>query len=78
MARKRFSADEKTVIADAGAGGRVQWQNVTQWHAGELVDGVIRADDGWQSVAVRNLEGSRTVSKGSRVDVSPGHIRPAR
>ena len=74
MARKRFNADEKAIIADALP---VEWQNVTQWHRGTLAGG-IGADDGWQYVEVTNLEATRTVGKGRTIRVSPGHLRRAR
>jgi hypothetical protein len=74
MSRKRFNAEEKAVIA-GGPGTDVEWQNVTQWHAARILTGEIITDDGWQSVKVTTLTGTRTVSAGQVIDASPGHIR---
>jgi hypothetical protein len=76
--RKRFNATEKQVIADAGVGGRVQVQNVTQWHDAELTSTDIETDSwGWHTVAARILHTRGTVRAGQAWHVSPGHIRPS-
>ena len=74
--RKRFNATEKRLIAEQ-QGGPVQWQNVAQWHPAELVSGISRDDSGWESVWVVNGATTRGLSKGQRVAVGPGHLRPA-
>jgi hypothetical protein len=74
MARKRFSADERAILAD-GPDTAIEWQNVTQWHPGRLVTGEIHTDDGWQSARVINLRGTRTVAAYQVVWISPGHLR---
>ena len=74
MARKRFNADERAILA-AGGGTVVEWQNVTQWHAAILVNGVIAADDGWQSTLAVTLNARGTVRAGETVYISPGHLR---
>ena len=76
MARKRFNPDEKALIAAAFAHGTpVEWQNVTQWHPATIETGAIVTDDGWQHVEAINLASTKTISKGQRIYVSPGHIR---
>jgi hypothetical protein len=73
MARKRFNAAEKQLIAQ---GGDIEWQNVTQWHPARIVDGCgIETDDGWQYVLAYNHATTRTVHRGDVIRVSPGHIR---
>lgn len=72
MPRKRFNTAEKRMIAQ---GGEVEWQNVTQWHRARLLGKGIRTDDGWQSVEAINLEGTKRISKGAMIFITPGHIR---
>ena len=74
MARKRFSKEEKQVIA---AGQPIEWQNVAQWHPATLISADIKTIDGWQHVVARTENATRTFSKGDTVYVSPGHIRIA-
>lgn len=74
MARKRFNTAEKEIIAEALP---IEWQNVTQWHAGILSGCIEQDDSGWQFVTVTNLANTRTVSKGQTIHVSPGHLRRA-
>jgi hypothetical protein len=71
--RKRFSAAEKALIA---AGGPVEVQNVTQWHAATLREPAVRTDDfGWQSAdaVIGRTRGS--VRAGDPWMVTPGHVR---
>lgn len=75
MARKRFNTTERAVIEAAGIGGRIKWQNVTQWHDGEIADTAIRSEGGWQYITVINRSTTKTISAGQRIDVGPGHIR---
>jgi hypothetical protein len=76
MARMRFNKAERELIAAAGADGAIEWQNVTQWHAGRIIDPAIVKDNGWHHVLVENREATRTVGAGT-VRVTPGHIRAA-
>jgi hypothetical protein len=78
MARKRFNAAERAIIAAAAAQDlRVQWQNVTQWHPATLDTGEILTDDGWQYATGVNHGNTKTISPGQRIRVTPGHVRPA-
>jgi hypothetical protein len=73
MPRKRFNAAEKAVIA---AGGPLEVQNVTQWHAATLRSAVIHTDQqGWQyaEAVIEHTRGS--VRAGDSWHVSPGHVR---
>jgi len=75
MARKRFNAAEKEILAK-GAGTSVEWQNVTQWHPGTLVSGEIKTEPGgWQYADVRNDDSKGHMFKGDVIGASPGHIR---
>lgn len=75
MPRKRFSKDERDLIATAGNGGRVQWQNVTQWHDATITDATIQTDDGWQFITGINRGSTKTISAGKPIRITPGHIR---
>lgn len=74
MARKRFNAGEKALIA-GGKGQPIEWQNVTQWHAGTILDPEIRTDYGWQYVVITNHSNTRTLRAGEQIHLTPGHIR---
>jgi hypothetical protein len=74
MPRKRFNLDEREILR-LGAGASVEWQNVTQWHAGRLLTSGIVVDDGWEGVWVTNLDSTAALSAGDQICVSPGHIR---
>jgi hypothetical protein len=78
MARKRFNADEKAVIAAALAGnGLVEVQNVTQWHRAAIALGArIELDEsGWQRINCVISETRGSVRRGDPWPASPGHIR---
>jgi len=76
MARKRFNAAEREIIAAAAHQDlRVQWQNVTQWHPATLLTGEIVTEDGWQHVDAVNSEATARLSAGQRIRVTPGHVR---
>jgi hypothetical protein len=75
--RKRFSAAEKALIA---AGGPVEVQNVTQWHAATLREPAIIQTDGygWQSAAAVIDRTRGSVRAGDNWAVTPGHVRAPR
>lgn len=77
MARMRFNAEEREIIAAAGAGGAIEWQNVTQWHPARIIDAAIATDMGRQYIVAENRDNARTVGLGREVRVTPGHIRAA-
>lgn len=74
--RKRFNAAEAAIIA-AGVGTRVEWRNVSHWLPGELVATGDVDTFGAPFVVVRNLKGTRTVSRGERIHAYPGSLRAA-
>jgi hypothetical protein len=74
MPRKRFSTAEKAIITAAGPDGRIEWQNLTQWHPGRIVSTEIRTDFGWQYVEGYNLAKTPRLSTGP-IRITPGHIR---
>lgn len=76
MARKRFNAAEKALITAAGTDGRIEWQNVTQWHPGRIVSMEIKTDMGWQYIEGYNLAKTPRLSPGP-IRLTPGHIRRA-
>ena len=81
MARKRFNAGERAVIAAALAGdGRIEVQNVTQWHAATLASGagIARDSSGWESVACTIDSTRGTVRAGDPWPASPAHVRAVR
>lgn len=73
--RKRFNAAERDLIAQAGDGRLVEWQNVTRWHPGRLTGGITRDESGWEWVPVINLATTARLSAGAQIRVGPGHIR---
>jgi hypothetical protein len=79
MARMRFNAEERAIIAEAAAaGGRIEWQNVTRWHAARITDPTIATDYGRQYIEAENREATPTVGLGRDIRITPGHIRAAR
>jgi hypothetical protein len=73
MARKRFSLPERALMS---AGARVEWQNVTQWHAVTVDTGeVVTTAGGWQHVTGRAVTTRGTVRAGGKVWITPGHVR---
>jgi hypothetical protein len=78
MARKRFSAEEKAIIAAAAEGPvKVEWQNVTQWHPGTLSTTEIVTEDGWQHITVHAGYKAGAWYSGQDVHATPGHLRRA-
>ena len=76
MARKRFNADEKALITAAAAGEvKIEWRNVTQWHPVRLTSPAVVTEDGWQHVTATVSASKGTVTAGSRIYISPGHLR---
>jgi hypothetical protein len=77
MARKRFNQAERDVIHAAGMGGKVEVQNVTQWHAATLREpAVIQTNQwGWQYVTVTIDRTRGSVRAGDTWPATPGHIR---
>jgi hypothetical protein len=73
MARKRFNAEEKTLLV---AGTPVEWQNGTQWHPGTILSGLIVDDvTGSQYAELRNHAVTRTLWRGDDFRATPGKIR---
>lgn len=75
MARKRFNAEEKAVIA-MGAGTPIEWRNGSHWHPAILRANEIRkSDGGWHSVLIENLATTRTIHSGQKIHAGAGSIR---
>lgn len=74
MARKRFNAAEKRLIAE---GTDIEWLHGSHWQPARVTDPTIVTEDG----GYQHVEGehagrtTRTISKGARLWLSPGHIR---
>jgi hypothetical protein len=78
MARVRFNAQEKALIASALASdGKIEVQNVTQWHRATIVpNGRIERDEyGWQRLNCTIDESRGSVRAGDAWPASPGHVR---
>lgn len=78
MARVRFNATERAVIEAALASdGKIQVQNVTQWHDATIVPGsrIERDEYGWQRINCTIDKTRGSVFAGDRWPASPSHIR---
>lgn len=78
MARVRFNAQEKALIASALASdGKIQVQNVTQWHDATIVPGsqIERDEYGWYRINCTIDRTRGTVRAGDAWPATPSHIR---
>ena len=78
MARVRFNAQEKAVIAAALASdGKIEIQNVTQWHAATIVAGskIEKDEFGWQRIACTIDSTRGSLRAGDPWPASPCHVR---
>ena len=81
MARKLFSAQEKALIEAALASdGRIQVQNVTQWHDATIVTGsrIERDEFGWHRIRCTIDRTRGSIRAGDPWPASPGHVRARR
>lgn len=70
--RKRFTRDEREAFQPDT---RVEWRNVSHWHAGTVIGTPEQDSDGWWSVKVTNHVTTRTVSAGELIISTPGTVR---
>jgi hypothetical protein len=77
MARLRFNKVERELIARLGAGGSVEWRNVSAWHPATIDDPEIKVEaaTGVQYVKATNHATTRRIHAGMAIWLTPGYVR---
>lgn len=76
MARKRFNADEKALLASLAPGARIEWQHGSHWLPATIISNTISTSDGgWQTVGIVCGKTTRTVRAGQCIPARSGQIR---
>ncbi len=73
--RRRFTKEEKEAFT---VGTAIEWQNGAHWHPGTITAAPHTDSIGsWRVTVTHTGRNTATISRGQRVDPSPGKVRLA-